>query len=723
MIQWNAQTRAIIDAHNKDFNSANFPTELKTAAGFKGYLENLGGVFALYGEKNANVQTVTEFQRVAEFVFGVMAVYGFDYDNGTTRHRWGKIPTPDAFYLGSAKGKCNWGELSELCTVKAKTTNCNYFVDTLFIKAGLFTRSGFHNSCDVPGLVKAFGFQPIREKSALRVGDLVEMYRKPLTGAISDWRKNSDWYHVAVVGEITETEIILYDGGSRFVNNRQYKYAIPKTGDAIGGTYASGCGGWCGIRVRNLIEDGDKMQKVIDLSEHNTTSIDWAKVKAAGYWVLLRMGLRGSMKAYPDAYGKIRLDNHFEEYLSGVKKAGIPYGVYWFPTPINDAEAAEEAEYIIKALQRFGISLSMPVFLDSEMVDKGNGRADKLTKDARTHLLRVMLDRLEAAGVPCGVYASTEWLEKQLEMADLPRNARVNTWVAQYASKCTYSGIYSMWQYTSKASVPGIPGNVDASVITGDFFMQKNEKTYSRETYVDKAASYIGTVAGSAKHKDLVDTYNAYGAAHGYPRNYKVRYNDAWCALFVSAIAIKCGYTAIIPVECGCPQMIALAKAAGIWTENDAYTPKKGDLILYDWDDNGSGDNVGTPDHIGIVETVDGSKITVIEGNFNDAVRRRTLSINGKYIRGFITPKYTAAAVEQLVSVTASYRVLRKGMKGADVLFMQAVIGAKPDGDFRDKTFERLVEYQKEKGAATIGKPDGVCGRKSWACIIADARK
>lgn len=717
MEQWTAETSAIISAHNKDFNSSNFPQVMKTAAGFKDYLNSVGGVFALWADRDANVHTVTELQQISEFGFGVMALYGFDYENGKTRHRWGKKPTPDAFYLGAARGKCNWGTLSELCTVKAKTTNCNYGIDALFLKAGLFDRSGPHNSSDPSQIVKAFGHDRITKKADLRPGDLIQMYRK--AGLKS-------WYHVVMVGEVTDDSIVCYDAGSRFVENRKYKYTIPKTGAALGGAY-SNCASWQAVRVRDIIEDKG-MQKTIDLSEHNSPSINWQKVKATGYGVILRMGLRGSMKKYPEAYGKIRLDNHFNEYIAGVKAAGIPYGVYWFPTPITEKEAKEEAAYIIKKIKDYGLSLSFPVFLDSEMVDKGNGRADKLSREKRTQLLAVMCEDLLAAGIPCGVYASTPWLDNNLDMADIPAAARANTWVAQYASKCTYGGISAMWQYTSKGSVPGIPGNVDMSLITGDFKMS-DKKTYRRETYVETAQKYIGVVGGTQAQHQIIDIYNSYGAAHGYPRGYKVQYSDAWCAVFVSAMAIKCGYTAIIPVECGCPQMISIAKSWGIWKESDTYKPEPGDLVLYDWQDSGTGDNTGTPDHIGIVEDVTGGYISVIEGNYNDRVQRRALAVGGRFIRGFICPKYTDSASKpsgnaQLVSITADYRVLRKGMKGGkDIAFMQRVVGAKEDEDFGNKTFDRLVEYQKSKGVAVIGQPDGVCGRKTWPCIIADSRK
>ena len=62
---------------------------------------------------------------------------------------------------------------------------------------------------------------------------------------------------------------------------------------------------------------------------------------------------------------------------------------------------------------------------------------------------------------------------------------------------------------------------------------------------------------------------------------------------------------------------------------------------MYDWQDSGSGDNTGTPDHIGIVEKVDGKTVTVIEGNYNDSVKRRQIQIGGRYIRGYVTPKYS----------------------------------------------------------------------------------
>lgn len=160
---------------------------------------------------------------------------------------------------------------------------------------------------------------------------------------------------------------------------------------------------------------------------------------------------------------------------------------------------------------------------------------------------------------------------------------------------------------------------------------------YDRTKVIEQARAWLGCKESDGTHKKIIDIYNT---QNPLPRRYKVQYTDAWCATFVSAVAVKLGYTAIIPTECSCNYMIQGFKNIGCWVENDAYTPKYGDVIFYDWQDSGSGDNVGSSDHVGYVESCDGVNIVAIEGNKNNAVERRTLKVNGKYIRGFGVPKY-----------------------------------------------------------------------------------
>ena len=160
---------------------------------------------------------------------------------------------------------------------------------------------------------------------------------------------------------------------------------------------------------------------------------------------------------------------------------------------------------------------------------------------------------------------------------------------------------------------------------------------YSREEFVNLARACIGENEADGSFKDIIDRYNLYSPL---PRGIKMQYNWEWCACFYSYLAIELGYTDIVPIEISCYYMVELAKEMGIWVEDDGYVPSPGDAILYDWQDDGYDDDTGTPDHIGCVEFVKDGYITVIEGNYGEAVKRRTISINGRFIRGFITPQF-----------------------------------------------------------------------------------
>ena len=154
---------------------------------------------------------------------------------------------------------------------------------------------------------------------------------------------------------------------------------------------------------------------------------------------------------------------------------------------------------------------------------------------------------------------------------------------------------------------------------------------------VAKMQSWIGLKKADGSYQVILDIYNDHKPL---PRGHKMDKTDAWCAATVSAAAIATGMTDIIPPECSCNQQIALFKAIGEWQEDEKVTPAPGWIIYYDWDDSGSGDNTGKADHVGVVEKVSGGVITVIEGNYSGAVKRREVKVNGHYIRGYGVPKY-----------------------------------------------------------------------------------
>lgn len=194
----------------------------------------------------------------------------------------------------------------------------------------------------------------------------------------------------------------------------------------------------------------------------------------------------------------------------------------------------------------------------------------------------------------------------------------------------------------------------------------ENAMKYSADAVVNLAKSWIGKNENDGSYKSIIDIYNSYKGA--FPRGTKMAYGWAWCACTWSAIAIKLGYTAIMPIEISCGYLIERAKEMGIWTEDDKHVPHVGDACLYFWNDGAnyaSTDCTGWPDHVGVVVSVNKAVGTfeVVEGNKNNAVGTRTMNVNGRYIRGFICPKYdsgssiTTPAAQKTVTELA-YEVL-----------------------------------------------------------------
>ena len=246
----------------------------------------------------------------------------------------------------------------------------------------------------------------------------------------------------------------------------------------------------------------------------------------------------------------------------------------------------------------------------------------------------------------------------------------------------------------------------------------------TRKEFVAQLQSWVGLKESNGSHKKIIDIYNT---IKPLPVGYKLKYTDAWCAGTISAAAQVCNATDIIPTECSCPRMVEKAKEMGCWVEADNHRPQYGDIVLYDWDDSGKGDNTGRPDHVGGVEKVSGDTITVIEGNYSNSVKRRTLPVNGRYIRGYIVPKYDTEpkAEEKPVArelISLQVEVLKKGCKGEAVKAMQILLagnGCKcgssgADGSFGPATESALKKYQQKKKLEV----DAICGPATWAKLL-----
>lgn len=268
----------------------------------------------------------------------------------------------------------------------------------------------------------------------------------------------------------------------------------------------------------------------------------------------------------------------------------------------------------------------------------------------------------------------------------------------------------------------------------------------NRQLFVDTAVAWHGRKESDGSHREIIDTYNT---IKPLPRGYWMEYHDAWCAAFVSAVAQKLKLTDIVFPECGCGKMIAKYQAAGRWIEDDAYVPKKGDIIFYDWEDTGKGDTKGGSDHVGIVVSVGSKNIKVIEGNMNNDVGYRNIAINGRYIRGFGLPDFEGKPIEvpekdepkseepkqeepkqeeakpkdtERITVSVKIPQIEKGAIGNSVKSLQLLLigngvscgytGA--DGEFGSMTEKAVITWQKKKSLEV----DGVVGAETWASLL-----
>lgn len=232
-----------------------------------------------------------------------------------------------------------------------------------------------------------------------------------------------------------------------------------------------------------------------------------------------------------------------------------------------------------------------------------------------------------------------------------------------------------------------------------------------RAKVVATAVAWMGCKEADGSHRKIIDLYNTHKPL---ARGYAVKYTDAWCATYVSAVAIKTGVEDILPLECGCGAQIELFKRLGRWQESDAYTPAAGDVLYYDWDDNGAGDCTGAPEHVGLVTAVEGKKITIIEGNKGNAVAYRAMQVNGRYIRGYGLPDYARKAARNGTTVAGAIAKLEKlGVINSPDYW----IGAVPKVQYLGTLLVKAAEEITKAGARTETPEQGVAALVSAGVI------
>ena len=119
--------------------------------------------------------------------------------------------------------------------------------------------------------------------------------------------------------------------------------------------------------------------------------------------------------------------------------------------------------------------------------------------------------------------------------------------------------------------------------------------------------------------------YTRYGAWYGLP------YGD-WCAMFVSfCLNFAEVPTDAMPIECGVTRWIDALMEKDLYTGAEGYTPKMGDIIFFDYDQDEKGDHVGIVTSVNVAE---GTLVT-IEGNHNPAVGQFTYALSNPAILGY----------------------------------------------------------------------------------------
>lgn len=218
--------------------------------------------------------------------------------------------------------------------------------------------------------------------------------------------------------------------------------------------------------IRTYEPDGENISFLgIDVSSYQG-DINWNKVRTFGVdYAIVRLGYRGY------GTGEIRIDNSYHENMKGAISAGIPVGVYFYSQAITVEEAIEEAETVIENIEKYDISY--PVVFDMEEIYDDDARTNSLSQTERTDITIAFCDRIKEAGYTPMVYGNIRWMIIHL---DLSRLEDYDKWFAQYFKQPFFPYAFSMWQYTARGEIDGVPNEVDLNMGFIDYSQQKSDQ-------------------------------------------------------------------------------------------------------------------------------------------------------------------------------------------------------------------------------------------------------
>ena len=215
------------------------------------------------------------------------------------------------------------------------------------------------------------------------------------------------------------------------------------------------------VDAQDLSEESGRSNG-IDVSKWQG-KIDWQKVKQSGIeFAFIRIGYRGEN-------GIVYKDDNADYNIQQAQKAGVLVGVYFFSTAVSEAEAKEEAQWTLQAIE--GYKISYPVVYDCEGYKNSNSRMFQLSAEQRTNHAIAFLSIISDAGYEAMFYGARGEIGNEVywDIAKIEKKYKV--WVAHYSTvaypakeKPDYEGKCAAWQYTNKGRVDGVSGNVDMVV-------------------------------------------------------------------------------------------------------------------------------------------------------------------------------------------------------------------------------------------------------------------
>lgn len=263
---------------------------------------------------------------------------------------------------------------------------------------------------------------------------------------------------------------------------------------------------------------------VIDVSGWQG-DIDWAKAKADGVeGVIIRLGYGEGNNA----------DKKAQRNISGCKRLGIPFGIYWYSYADTPALAKEEGTDVVAKLKQFGVNpsdLAYPVYYDLEKWT-WEGHQPPTDPNVYNNIVNNWYSALQSAGYKnLGVYSYTSYLQGPLKHADIYAKT---TWVAQYGARMGFDSFPTNsrgWQYTSTGKVDGISGNVDMNAFGNKEFVNGGSSndlqaaidvrkmtavTIPNGNYYinvrSKVASSVDIPGGSAADSTVIQLYSGNGS-------------------------------------------------------------------------------------------------------------------------------------------------------------------------------------------------------------------